>query len=152
MKKKIIIISVILIIILIGLFFFFRNRKFYLDDKFYNNGELIEIDLNKLNEVEKNKESFILFTYNSYCTLKIPCENIFKEVASNNKIDFYSIPYEEFKDSNYHNIVKFAPSVLIVKDGKIISYLDSESDKDLNKYQDTNEFSKWLDKYIYLKK
>ena len=39
----------------------------------------------------------------------------------------------------------------IIKNGKLINYLDTEKDEDLNRYQDSLEFEKWLNKYIYLK-
>ena len=47
--------------------------------------------------------------------------------------------------------VKYAPSIIIVRDGHIVDYLDANSDDDLDKYQDVNEFEKWISKYIYLK-
>ena len=30
-------------------------------------------------------------------------------------------------------------------------YLDANKDEDLNKYQDVNEFSNWINKYVYFK-
>lgn len=66
------------------------------------------------------------------------------------EVRFLSIPFEDFKNTNFYNKVKYAPSIIIVKKGKVISYLDANSDDDLNKYQDVDVFSEWIKKYIYL--
>ena len=57
-----------------------KYEKFYIEDKYYTNGEFIKIDSNELNQLIDSKESFLLYTYNDYCSLKIPCDDIFKEV------------------------------------------------------------------------
>ena len=149
-KKTIIIVSVILIIILISLILLKNNNKekFYLDDKYYNNSSPIEIDNNDMPE----SGNYILFTYNNYCTLPIPCEYIFDSFMSKYNISFISIPFEEFKKTSYYKKVKYAPTVIIIKNGKIVTYLDANSDEDLDKYQNLEEFEKWISKYIYLNK
>lgn len=153
MKKIIIIISIIIVITLTIILMNMNNhKKFYLNDKYYTSNEYIKIDSNYLNNLINNKESFLLYTYNDYCSLKIPCDNIFKEVMEKYNISIYSIRYEEFEKIKYINKVKYAPSVIIIKNGKIISYLDANKKEDLDKYQDTSTFENWLDKYIYLSK
>ena len=67
------------------------------------------------------------------------------------KIDFLSMPFKEFKNTKYYNKVKYAPSIIIIKQGKIVSYLDANKDKDLQKYQDVHEFENWINKYINTK-
>lgn len=152
MKKKITIISIITIIIIITILIITNNKKvekFYLDDIFYNKGEYIEIDNKDLSKYEN--KSYILFTYNNYCTFSKPCEKVFKEYMNKYKIDFLSIKYVDFKKTDLVKRVKYAPSVIIVKQGKIIDYLDANKDKDLDKYQDVEKFSTWINSYINLK-
>lgn len=48
--------------------------------------------------------------------------------------------------------VKYAPSVIIIENGNIISYLDANSDIDLEKYQDVNKFEEWLNNYVNFSK
>ena len=128
----------------------FSNNKFYLEDKYYIDTKYIEVDIDEYNKIKD--ESFILFTYNSYCQFAIPCQDVFKEAMEKYKISIVSMPYAEFKKTNLHDKVKYAPSVIIVKKGKIIDYLDSESDSDIDLYQNADKFSDWLKKYIYLEK
>ena len=127
-----------------------KIEKFYLTDKYYNGGEFIKVESTDVNNL--NNESYVLFTYNNFCNMQIPCENIFKEFMEKYKINFLSIPYENFKDTELHKTVEFAPSIIIVNNGKIIKYLDAEKDEDLKRYQDLNEFESWISKYIYLEK
>ena len=68
------------------------------------------------------------------------------------KIDIISIPFLKYKDTSLYNKVKYAPSIIIVDRGKVISYLDANNNSDTIKYQDENEFEKWLNNYIYLSK
>ena len=94
----------------------------------------------------------LLFTYNNYCSLPIPCEYIFEDFMSKYNISIVSIPFKEFKETKYYKKVKYAPTIIIIKEGNIVAYLDANSEKDLDKYQNINDFEKWISKYIYLDK
>lgn len=146
MKKKLILILLI-IFILCGCN---KNTdsKIYLEDKYYNKYEYIKV---KSDEISK-KENFVLFTYNNYCSLKVPCEDIFEEFMKKYNISFLSIPFEEFQDTYLYKTVKYGPSVIVVNKGKIIAYLDANKDEDIEKYQDVDKFKEWISNYIYLKK
>ena len=63
-------------------------------------------------------------------------------------ISFLYLPYEEMKKTFIYDDVKLAPSVILIKEGKIVTYLNTESNDDLPKYQDADEFEKWLTSYI----
>lgn len=125
-------------------------ERFYLEDKYYNNGRFIEINSNEYKKIKN--ESYIIFTYNNYCNMAKPCEEVFKEFANKYKISILSINFEEFRKTLLYDKVKYAPSVVIVNKGKILAYLDANEDNDLDKYQDINEFEKWLNNYIYFSK
>ena len=63
------------------------------------------------------------------------------------------IIYKEFlfyKKTNYYKKVKYAPTIIIINKGKVVAYLDANSNSDLNKYQDIKEFEQWISNYIYL--
>lgn len=148
-KKLIYIVLGVIILGILSFLIFNKNdsKLFYLDSKYYNNGEFIQVDsLNNL----KN-DTYLLYTYGDFCIFNTPCEDIFKSVMDEYKIDIVKMHYDNFKNTKYHNKVRYAPSVLIIKNGKLIAYLDTEKDEDLNRYQDSLEFKNWLNKYIYLK-
>lgn len=126
------------------------NKKIYLSNEFYSEGNFKEINNDSINQY--NNKTFLLFTYNNYCSLPIPCDKIFLEVAKKNNISILSMPFSEFKKTVFYDTVKYAPSIIIVDEGKVIKYLDANKDEDLEKYQDVDKFEKWLNENIYLKK
>ena len=78
--------------------------------------------------------------------------DLIEEVMKKYNISIYSMPYELMKQTFIHDKVTYAPSIIIINKGNIVTFLDPEKDDDLNKYQDANEFEKWLGEYIYLNK
>ncbi len=126
------------------------KERFYLENKYYNKGEFITIDSSKFDDIKD--ESYVLFTYNNYCAFQVSCEDIFKSFMELYKIDFISIPVDEFKKTSLHDTVKYAPSIILVNKGKIVAYLDADKDEDLDKYQDSEVFAKWMNEYVYFKK
>lgn len=153
--KKIVIGIIISIIILctIGLLINKNqpNKKVYLTKKYYENKEQAFLQVDE-QEIKKLKdETFILYTFNSFCKFPIPCDSIFEQFMKDNNITIVSIPYDKYKLTDYVKKVKYAPSILIINKNKVIAYLDADKDEDVNKYQDIEEFTNWVKEYIYLK-
>ena len=57
MNKKIIIITIVLTILIVvpAIILNLKHEKFYINDKYYNNGEFIKITSNDLNNLIKNE-------------------------------------------------------------------------------------------------
>lgn len=125
-----------------------NSSKFSIEKEYYKESKFIDVSSEDIKELKENKKSFIVFTYNNYCMLEIPCDEIFKKVMNKYNISFLYLPYEEMKNTFIYDEVKLAPSVILIKEGEIVAYLNTESDEDLIKYQDTEEFEKWLTSYI----
>ncbi len=146
MKKILIVLS--LLLILCGCQKKENIEKFYLNDNYYDTSGLKEVKSDEL----KSDDSYLLFTYNYYCSLAVPCDEIFESFSENENIQILSLSIDEFKKTSYYKEVKYAPSVIIIKDGNIVSYLDAEKNSDIEKYQDVEKFTEWISKYIYLTK
>ena len=142
--------KVILLIILILLVGCSKKDRVYLDDEFYGQSKFIKISEEKIEELKDIKSTYVLYTYNNFCTMPIPCEDIFEEFMKENNISFYSIPFSKFKNTYLHETIKFAPTIAIIKNGKILNYLDANSNKDYDYYQDVNKFTNWMTNQIYL--
>ena len=161
MKKKILILSLslILISIIVASFFIINNKveygknAFYIENNLYNTKDNYEeINSSTVDKLIKEEKNFVLFTYASFCPFSVPSDEIFKSVFKSNKMKLYAISYDKLSNKDVTKKVKYAPSVMIFKKGKIVSYLDAESDKDFDRYQNKKEFRNWLAKYIFLKK
>lgn len=161
-KKLIIIILIIVVLILSINFISNKNKKdgfnncnsadrFYLDNSCYGTNEFISVTANNVDFLNESETNYILYTYNNFCSFSIPVDEIFKEFMRTYNVGFYSISFDEFKNTSLYEEVKYAPSIIIIKDGKIVDYLDTNSDDDYEKYQDSEVFTKWLKEYIYIK-
>ena len=153
MKKKIG--FIIGLVIVIGAFSFFilegfQNKKIYLSRKYYHEGDRIEVTSKELKKLKN--DTYLLFTYNSYCAFPISCDSIFEEALKKEKIDFLSIPFAEFRKTDFYKSVEYAPSMMIIQDNKVLAYLDADLESDVEKYQDVQAFLKWLGEYLYLEK
>lgn len=126
-----------------------NSSKFSIEKEYYKESKFINVKSEDIEKLKENKKSFIVFTYNNYCILETPCDEIFKKVMDKYSLSFLYLPYEEMKNTFIYNEVKMAPSVILIKEGKIVAYLDAESDEDLPKYQDVDEFDKWLNSFIF---
>ena len=155
MKKRIIIILSIIFIILgviiiieRDLIFKTSNVLFYLDDKYYNKGVSIEISSLEFEEKIKNKESFALFIHQPVCSKSYEFNKIQSLYQQENNMVFNKILFEDMKNTNLYEIIKYYPSFAIFKDGKLVDYLDAESNDDILKYKDYDKFSKWFNSYV----
>lgn len=156
MNKKIIA-TIITLVVLIGIgisiiLIYNNKQKFYLDDVYYNKSGLKDVTTKDIDKLIKNKKSFILFTYNDFCTFSVPCDSVFEEASNSLDIQILQIPYRDFKKSTIKKELKYGPSILIIKEGKVVKYLDAESDNDKELYQDVKKFISWTKKYIYTEK
>ncbi len=145
MSKRLFIIFLLLLLIS-GCSLFNNNGKMKLSSKYYNKGEFIKVSSDDINDLKNDK--YVVYIYNNFCSFTIPCEDIFYEFMQKNKIDFLSIPFDDYKDTYLYEKVKYAPSIIIVDNGEIVAFLDAESDEDLIRYQDVSEFKNWITQYV----
>ena len=159
MKNKLLIILLFIIGIGVGIIAYYMittsvdgdlGGKFYLEQKYYGKNDFVKVNSKDISRLRK--ENYLLFTYNNYCTFPKPCEDVFKEFITHYNVAILSIPFDEYKKTSFYKKVRYAPSVIIVKNGNVVDYLDANSDLDLARYQDADEFRKWLEKSIYFTK
>lgn len=159
MKKRIIIISIltILTILTVSLIFIKSFKKeeiepFYLKDKYYEKSESIKINVKELDDLIKEKETFVLYVYHASYATSSKFNQILKNFQDENNLTIYKISYQAIQKSNYRKTIKSYPSFLIIKNGLIIDYLDSNNDKDSEHFKNEENFKTWFTKYIKLKK
>ena len=147
--KKILVLLIAILVILTGCD---RKEKFYLDDKYYGDYKFIDVDNTKIDKLQKDKASYMVFTFNPYCQFQKPCDEVFEQFMQDTNISIYNIPFAEFKETELYKRVKYAPSVILINKGKVVAFLDADSDEDLDRYQDVTAFKEWVERYVYLEK
>lgn len=159
MKKcwlKIVIPIVIVLVLIAGIIVIIKrnviektkNVMFYLEDKYYGTSVFNEINSTELEELINNRESFAIFVHQPMCSTSYEFNKILVQFAEENKISFYKISFEEMKETVMYDEVKYYPSFGIFKEGELVDFLDAESDEDLNRYKDKEEFGEWFNGYI----
>jgi len=144
MKKGLLII--LLIIFITGC----TKEKFSLEDKYYNNPSFEEIEKAELQTLEKNKESFLVMVYTTGCFSCMDFEKLLTEFTTQNNLQIFRININDIENTKLANKIKYTPSLVIYKDGKVYKYLDANSDKDTEYYKTTDNLKIWLSKYILL--
>ncbi|MDD2470044.1 MAG: hypothetical protein PHI22_03875 [Bacilli bacterium] len=155
MKKALLILLPSLLLLSIVTFLLLtRSQKeeaFYLDDEYYGNSSLIEIDSEKLKNLEEDKRSFVVFAHQPFCSTSYDLNNNIIEFLDTNKMSFYKILFSNIKDTSIAEHVKYCPSVVIYHNGQIVAYLDAGSDEDVAYFESVKGFKKWFTKYVLLK-
>lgn len=148
MKKKLLLI-IALMLLLVGCG---SKEKFYLEDSYYGDNKLVEINNSELIKLEEDKKDFVLFVYLPGCSSCAEFKTVLEDFLKENNISINTISILENKDTAVEDKVKFAPSFLIYKDGKVVDFLDSNSNEDMPYFKDANNFKNWLEKYVFLSK
>ena len=88
----------------------------------------------------------MLYIYgNCVCSTKF--NSIIKEFAERNNIVIHTLDSELVSQTEIDDI-KYFPTIVVFKKGKIVDYLKSDRDDNLIYYESSEEFSKWLTSYI----
>ena len=92
-----------------------------------------------------SKKSFVVYVSLPICSGDAAK---FKEYVldfqKKNHISFYYLTSDYIKDTSLYETVKYFPSVITYKDGKIVNYLKYDADSDLEFYDSYDGFSKWF--------
>ena len=147
MKKFILLILLSIMLIGCG-----KVEKFYLDDEFYSQGVITEMDVSKLEEFEKDERSFVVFVYLPGCTSCAAFRTVLDEFIVDNKIEIYSMSILDAKGTSIDDNVEFAPALVLYNKGEVVDFLDSTSDEDKPALTSVAGLKKWLEEYIYLSK
>lgn len=98
-----------------------------------------------LDEMIERKKSFVLYVSLPICNGDAAkFKQYVLDFQHNEKVSFYYLTSDYIKDSKIYETVKYFPSVIIVKEGKIINYLKYDSDSDIEYYKSYDGFSRWL--------
>lgn len=159
MKKRLlkiiilIVIIVFLIVVIIERNFVQKTSDFmfYLEEKYYGNSVFNEINSYKLNDLINDKESFAIFIHQPFCSTSYEFNKILTMFTEENKISFYKISFDEMKKTVMYENIKYYPSFAIYNNGKLVDFLEADSNEDLNCYKDMKEFKNWFSSYIQMK-
>ena len=138
----------IVIVIILTMFVTGCSTTFSLEEKYYSESNLVEIDTSVFNKLLLDKESFGIFIYDASCISSSEFNKVLLEFSNKYKIYLYKISFQNMKETSLSEKVKFCPSFAIYKNGKLIDYLDASSDEDTDIYKSVDNFSNWFFGYV----
>lgn len=157
-RKKFIIFSIILLGVSILFIIFMMNKKddtFDLEERYYNNlnenNLFSEIDSQELNGLISNKESFAVFIYQPMCVTSSDFEQVLHDFQQKYSVSFHKIAFSVISDTVLGEKIKYYPSFAIFRDGKLVDYLESNKNEDIEYYKSSDGFKKWFTKFVNLK-
>ena len=153
MKRNLFVLTIVLmtVALLIVVFQKSGNQKFYLEDKYYGNGNYEEIEASELDALIDDRESFVLFVYQPGCVNSANFEKVLDEFIDDEDILIKRIAFSDIKDTSIGDDIKYYPSFAIFNKGTMVDYLDAESSEDLNYYNSLSDFKDWFTSYVNLK-
>lgn len=140
-------VSGVIIIALVCVFIFWP-RKFQLDAEYYGKSGLHEISVAELQQLIDEKKSFAMFIYQSSCESSANFEQVLTEFSEQNQIQLEMTSFSYVRKSGLVGDLKYYPSFALYHDGKLVTFLDADSDQDIPYYQSVAGFTEWWEKYI----
>lgn len=153
MKKstilKILVITIVAAIIFAAgalTIFWANNLPVTLDQQYYDNVEIIDINKDEYNELIADKKSFLIMIDNAGCTTTEKMREMMKSLPQ--QVTYYRILWPEAKETNLKDYVKYFPSLAVVEKGTVKYYLRADSDDDAKYYNNAADLKSWLDSKI----
>lgn len=148
MKK--IVVSILLIITIFSATGCFKKEKekFLLNEKYYTSSASSDLDVATYNKLIENKESFGIFLYQPLCSVSYKFNKVLTEFSRTYQVSFYKMPFSSIKNTNLKDKIKYYPSFVIFHEGKLVDFLDAESNNDISHYESVKGFKKWFSNYV----
>ena len=128
-----------------------RQNVFSLEEKYYGNSSFNELDVDSYNKLIENKESFAIFIYQPLCTTSYDFNKVLTEFSLDYQISFYKMSFANMMETDLKQSIKYYPSLVIFNEGKLVDFLDANSEEDINYYKNSDEFKNWFTSYVLLK-
>lgn len=142
--KRIFILIILILVFVTGC----KKDTFSLEEEYYNNSEIIEVDKSDFDKLVENKKSFAVFIYEPTCITSNDFSEVLNEFSNKNQISLYKMSFENMKSTELNNKIKFYPSLAIFNKGKLVDYLDADDNEDKEYYKNIEGLENWFFSYV----
>lgn len=154
-KVALVAIAVFCIAVFFGGYFLINNlapKTFRMEEELYAKSEAIDIKKEDYEKLIEEKKSFVIMVDKPDCYTTADMRKRMTEFPDDMQFKYYRIMWSQAKDSSLHEYVKFVPSVAIIHNGKVVDFLDADSDEDTAKYNEAQALQDWIRSYIIFEK
>lgn len=111
-------------------------------------GNFVNIDAVGYENLILNQKSYMVLVDQDACVTSERLKEFINRYVGDSGLKVYRIMYEDMKATSLYDKVNYYPSVAIIKKGKVIGWLDFNSDADTDKFNEYDAFSKWVDGFL----
>ena len=115
---------------------------------FYGKTEAIDIGKDEYEKMLNERKSFAVLVDSPTCVRSKKIEKMMGEMPKKYQFKYYRMMWSEVKESSLFNYVKFLPSLAIIKNGNVKSWLRADKDEDKAYYESKPDLQDWLIKNI----
>lgn len=108
-----------------------------------------EINKDNFKDITSKNEYTLIFVYLKGCSACSAFKTIIYDAKSYNALAVYQIEYNNLSSLGLDiPDLKYAPSLIVLKNGEVLDYLDSSLDEDKEYFKEAYSLSKWLSNYM----
>lgn len=128
----------------------FRDSRVVLSAEYRGDGGVGTITIDELRTMTEEKKSFLLFVSQPECKTAVKLREILQELISEYPIQIFEVSFSELKESGLANEVRFYPSLIVYRQGKIADFLDANDSADTEAYNSLDGLRAWLTNVVIL--
>lgn len=124
------------------------------EDEILGDGMTRLSDASEIDALVDAKSDFVLYAYLPGCVSCASFTPVIDEFADTRQVGVYQISYEAVRGAKegaageVANLVKYTPTVIVYRGGKIQDMLSPTSDDDLDYYKTLESFSGWVAQHL----
>ncbi len=127
-----------------------KLEKFKLSEDVGKAGQLTEITASEFEKMIATRRNFIVVAHMVVCPAEFPLLDTARQYVKEAGVPVYGMVEDEFKKTAMAEVVRFLPSAVIYREGKMVDYLDAEADEDVRFYGSAQDFGEWVEKWVEL--
>lgn len=125
-----------------------QDQSFRLSDEYYAKSESIDVNKDEYEKLISDKKSFVILVDKPACYTTANMRTWMANFPDKLQFKYYRIMWEDAKESSLHQYVKFTPSVAVVREGKVVAWLQADKDEDADYFNSESALQSWITKYI----
>ena len=125
------------------------DMPFRLSDEYYGTSEMLTgLTAEGYEKLLSEKRSFVVMVDKPGCITTPPMRERMANFPDNMQFKYYQFMWSEAKESSLHNYVTFVPSVAIIREGEVVTWLRADSDEDTEYFNSAEALQSWVAKYV----
>ena len=126
-----------------------------LDAEYYCEGtceeEFTELSKEDYKNLIKKNKSFVIFVDQSGCDGADRLRQFSKDYFPESGVKIHKMMFADLKETTLHEKVKYYPSLVVIRKGKVRAFLRADSDEDADAFNQYGSFIDWVNQHILLK-